>query len=1013
VAVQGNLALVVGSTGNWRTPTDESTSGLTGTMTLSVLDITDPANPVLIGTTLVTDVAFPEGHLGSKVAALPIGGGRFAVSDGVLNGNPVLLLVDTSDTNQLIVTADVVPTLGNDMAVSGNLLYTTSASGLLIYNIGPATSIPFTASVEIPNGTGVAIVPDSFSTPPSQIINGANFTTLVWNESLAFGEADPTITWQSTVTGLAAGEVLPVTSGGSVDFTSQATAGTLTLSPTVVSGAQMVGLTPDTQTVAAGSTATYTVTLFNASANDVNYGLSLSGLPSGWGSLPGSIIVPANGSTTLDLALSTDLFASLGDHAFTIKATGLTGAAQAVQGHLVVAGDAPLVDTNSHGIVATFDPATAILGQDNSVNYTLHLTNTGSVADTYELNVEDAPAGVSVGFSQSQIVVPPGVGNSRDVTVTLSASTVIPSGSFPFSISVTADQVTPVITTIAVATVVVAHNGASVMFEPANGVQPGEIIQMTVTNVGDVTDTFDLSLAGPASPFAALGSDKIILAPGASQVVSITVLPADTAIAGLLQLTAIATSEGNPAVSGHATGTIDVLDSVGLTAAFTPSAKLIPIPGTASFLLMVNNLGTSDDAYTATIIGTTGPVTASLSDSTGQPTQTIPTFRLTGLHSSALLLNTNLTAMGQGTVTVRITSLLRGEITASATATIMANGLPTPTVTVIGGTFPFDGQPHPATGTVKGVNNTDLGAPTLTYTIGNVTSGNPPIAAGTYTVTASFAGNANYLAASNTATVVILPGVANQAPSDITLSHDTVAENQALGTAEGTLSTTDPDAGNTFTYTFVTGAGSDDNVSFTLSMTGQLTTNAAFDFEAKNSFLIRVKSTDQGGLSFEKQFTIHVTNVDEPPLIVLAAGVRKLPLRGKPQAFDPHAKIVDVDTPVINLANATVQVKITANPGKTDKVHLLPARKGDLVIKGKHIFFEGTLIAERIYGKKGGVPLTVHFNGAATQPGVEAVLEKIYYRTKGTAGTTRTLEFSLSGLANGQSSKTTKDVQLG
>ncbi|GEM_PF-969887 len=104
----------------------------------------------------------------------------------------------------------------------------------------------------------------------------------------------------------------------------------------------------------------------------------------------------------------------------------------------------------------------------------------------------------------------------------------------------------------------------------------------------------------------------------------------------------------------------------------------------------------------------------------------------------------------------------------------------------------------------------------------------------------------------------------NAAPTDITLSASSIAENQIAGTAVGTLSTSDPDAGNTFTYSLVSGTGGSDNASFTISG-NQLLTAAAFNFEAKNSYSIRLRTTDQGGLWFENAFTISVTNVNEAP----------------------------------------------------------------------------------------------------------------------------------------------------
>jgi O-glycosyl hydrolase len=105
---------------------------------------------------------------------------------------------------------------------------------------------------------------------------------------------------------------------------------------------------------------------------------------------------------------------------------------------------------------------------------------------------------------------------------------------------------------------------------------------------------------------------------------------------------------------------------------------------------------------------------------------------------------------------------------------------------------------------------------------------------------------------------------ANSAPTDISLSNTNTAENLASGTAVGTFSTTDPDAGNTFTYTLVSGTGSTDNGSFTIT-NNTLYTAASFNYEAQNSYNIRVRTTDQGGLYFEEAFIIAVTNVNETP----------------------------------------------------------------------------------------------------------------------------------------------------
>jgi D-arabinose 1-dehydrogenase-like Zn-dependent alcohol dehydrogenase len=102
----------------------------------------------------------------------------------------------------------------------------------------------------------------------------------------------------------------------------------------------------------------------------------------------------------------------------------------------------------------------------------------------------------------------------------------------------------------------------------------------------------------------------------------------------------------------------------------------------------------------------------------------------------------------------------------------------------------------------------------------------------------------------------------NKAPTNLTLSTSTVAENQIIGTVVGNLSTTDPNTSDTFTYSLVTGEGATDNSLFTIT-NNQLKTNFVFDFEAKNSYSIRVRTTDQGELFFEKQLTIGVTDLND------------------------------------------------------------------------------------------------------------------------------------------------------
>ena len=107
----------------------------------------------------------------------------------------------------------------------------------------------------------------------------------------------------------------------------------------------------------------------------------------------------------------------------------------------------------------------------------------------------------------------------------------------------------------------------------------------------------------------------------------------------------------------------------------------------------------------------------------------------------------------------------------------------------------------------------------------------------------------------------------NVAPTDISLSSDTVHENTALNTIIGKLTSADANAGQSFTYSLVSGTGSTDNSSFVIS-NDTLKVNAAIDFESKPTCSVRIRTTDNGlptALTFEKSFTITVKDVNETP----------------------------------------------------------------------------------------------------------------------------------------------------
>ena len=96
----------------------------------------------------------------------------------------------------------------------------------------------------------------------------------------------------------------------------------------------------------------------------------------------------------------------------------------------------------------------------------------------------------------------------------------------------------------------------------------------------------------------------------------------------------------------------------------------------------------------------------------------------------------------------------------------------------------------------------------------------------------------------------------NEGPQAISLSNAALAEN-AAGAAVGTLSTTDPDAGDTHSYTV------DDTRFEVVGGTLKLKDGISLDHESAGTIDVTVTSTDAEGAALSETFSIDVINVNE------------------------------------------------------------------------------------------------------------------------------------------------------
>ena len=111
----------------------------------------------------------------------------------------------------------------------------------------------------------------------------------------------------------------------------------------------------------------------------------------------------------------------------------------------------------------------------------------------------------------------------------------------------------------------------------------------------------------------------------------------------------------------------------------------------------------------------------------------------------------------------------------------------------------------------------------------------------------------------------------NTAPTDVTPSTFTIDEHidTTGGYSLGNLSAVDPDPGDTFTWTKLTGG---DETVFTLNpTTGELTLDdGVLDHETKDTYTVNVRVTDSASNTFDDTITLNVGDLNDQPTVANA-----------------------------------------------------------------------------------------------------------------------------------------------
>lgn len=132
----------------------------------------------------------------------------------------------------------------------------------------------------------------------------------------------------------------------------------------------------------------------------------------------------------------------------------------------------------------------------------------------------------------------------------------------------------------------------------------------------------------------------------------------------------------------------------------------------------------------------------------------------------------------------------------------------------------------------------------------------------------------------------------NNPPTDISITSTNISELLPIGSTVGSLSTTDPDVGDTFTYTLVAGAGDDDNASFSIYL-NKLQSAEEFNSTIKSHFSVRIATTDAFGDSYEKVFAIDVDHIPAVLATITSAVNESTTLNFTASDFENNFSVAD------------------------------------------------------------------------------------------------------------------------
>jgi uncharacterized membrane protein len=443
--------------------------------------------------------------------------------------------------------------------------------------------------IEITHTVGlsdVTVLPDSFSTLP-----GGTPPQYHWQYQLEWYAPVNAINFASELAEMRPGETRQVNQGTEVAYRLPSGWNYLTLPPLFVTAARLGELAPAAQEAAIGTTAVFTLTLFNPANSPAVYSLQAGGLPAEWFGYPASVPIGAGETVALPILIHIPPTAEPDSLAFWLDVDNGSGGADSFAAEL----------TLLHGLELALSPFSQTGRTGQPLSYTLTISNLETTARTYDLTA----------FGLADVTLPETVavaGNGvESVTVTA-----VPPTPGPQTFTIEASLAGGLLSSVDGVATGNGRFGIVAQFQPETVVTgPGAtaVYTLTLTNVGDAADSYALSLDAPAGWTADLTRydapiSEIVL-PGQlfnSAELLLFVTPAPDAQPGSYPITLTAQSLTEPGVVGTAVAIAEVSER-GVQVSISPPNSLIDPRAPATWEIAITNLGSVADSYALTVSG--------------------------------------------------------------------------------------------------------------------------------------------------------------------------------------------------------------------------------------------------------------------------------------------------------------------------------------------------------------------------------------------------------------------------